>query len=246
MTGEFSGATAVILCGGQGLRLRGVIGDHTPKALAPIKNRPFLLYLLDQLVEGGARRIILCTGWRGARIRAAVGNKYKGVPIIYSHESHPRGTGGALKLIEPLLDPPQHPFILLNGDTYVQAGLGDLWRRASALPAGKIVMGLGTEMGVVRQVVDRNSFNMVIRVGPARPNDLIHTVGNGIYVIHRSVVEAIPDDREVSFEQQVLPSWINFGLFGFVVGQKWIDIGTPASYSTAQTFFNPPSLIELP
>ena len=43
---------AIVLAGGLGTRLRGVV-DDVPKPMAPVLGRPFLAYVLDQLVDGG-------------------------------------------------------------------------------------------------------------------------------------------------------------------------------------------------
>ncbi len=51
---------AVILAGGLGTRLRSVVADR-PKVLAEIAGRPFITRLLDQLVDVGMQRVVLCT-----------------------------------------------------------------------------------------------------------------------------------------------------------------------------------------
>ena len=45
---DLSEATALLLAGGLGTRLRSVVDDR-PKVLAPVAGRPFVAYLLDQL-----------------------------------------------------------------------------------------------------------------------------------------------------------------------------------------------------
>jgi D-glycero-alpha-D-manno-heptose 1-phosphate guanylyltransferase len=52
---------AVILAGGQGLRLRSIIGD-LPKTMAPVGGKPFLEYLLLQLRSQGIYEVILAVG----------------------------------------------------------------------------------------------------------------------------------------------------------------------------------------
>jgi D-glycero-alpha-D-manno-heptose 1-phosphate guanylyltransferase len=56
---------AVLLAGGFGTRLRGILPD-LPKPLAPVRGRPFLAYLLDQLADAGWTRAILCLQTGGA------------------------------------------------------------------------------------------------------------------------------------------------------------------------------------
>ncbi|HEX9663646.1 MAG TPA: NTP transferase domain-containing protein, partial [Candidatus Binatia bacterium] len=49
---------AVILAGGLGTRLRSVVQDR-PKVLAEIAGRPFLTYLLDQLIKVNIGEVVL-------------------------------------------------------------------------------------------------------------------------------------------------------------------------------------------
>ena len=48
LSNHLAGVPALILAGGLGTRLRAAL-PHSPKVLAPIRGRPFLSYLLDQL-----------------------------------------------------------------------------------------------------------------------------------------------------------------------------------------------------
>ena len=67
--------TAVILAGGLGTRLRPVVGDR-PKVLAEVGGRPFITYLLDHLAKARIKRVILCTGYLGFQVKAALGPTY--------------------------------------------------------------------------------------------------------------------------------------------------------------------------
>ena len=42
--------TAIILAGGKGTRLRKAVSDR-PKTMAKVINKPFIIYLLDQLIN---------------------------------------------------------------------------------------------------------------------------------------------------------------------------------------------------
>ena len=80
--------TALILAGGLGTRLQSSLPDR-PKVLAPVAGRPFLSYLMDQLISIGFRHLILCTGYRGEQIKEAFGDNYNGLDIRYSQEPEP-------------------------------------------------------------------------------------------------------------------------------------------------------------
>src|ERR1700680_1655437 len=87
---------AIILCGGAGVRLREIAGDR-PKAMVRIVERPFLELLFKQLRRNGFERAILAFGYQKNMIRAHFGERACGLQLVYSPESSPLGTGGALR-----------------------------------------------------------------------------------------------------------------------------------------------------
>ena len=54
---------AIILAGGFGTRLAKVVKD-VPKPMAPVAGRPFLQYVIDDLIEQGVDRIILAVCYK--------------------------------------------------------------------------------------------------------------------------------------------------------------------------------------
>ena len=54
---------AVVLAGGFGTRLQSVVRD-LPKPMAVVAGRPFLTYVLEELIAHGFSRVILSTGYR--------------------------------------------------------------------------------------------------------------------------------------------------------------------------------------
>ena len=113
--------SAIILAGGLGTRLRGVVQD-LPKAMAPIKDRPFLEYQLDYWIGQGIRHFILSVGYRREVIMKHFGDKYRDVSIEYAVEETPMGTGGGLLLAVEKMKK-RAPFLLLNGDTFFEVSL---------------------------------------------------------------------------------------------------------------------------
>ena len=63
----------VILAGGLGTRIRTLAGE-LPKSLIDIQGKPFIAYQLQALRHAGVRDVVLCIGYQGAMIRAAVGD----------------------------------------------------------------------------------------------------------------------------------------------------------------------------
>ena len=89
---DLSSITAAILAGGRGTRLQSVVAD-CPKVLAAVRGRPFLSYLLDQLVAAGVREVVLCTGYMAEQVRGAFGDKYRSLRLSLSHAAEVQPVG---------------------------------------------------------------------------------------------------------------------------------------------------------
>lgn len=92
----------IILAGGLGTRLGSVVGDMA-KVLASVNGRPFLAYLLDQLIIAGFSNVILCTDYKADMVKEFFGENYKTLHIRYSQERDSLGTGGALRYALPMV-----------------------------------------------------------------------------------------------------------------------------------------------
>ncbi len=119
------GITPLILAGGLGTRLHSVIKD-LPKVLAPVKGRPFLTSILDQLVSAEFTKAVVCTGFMADSVHTVIGQTYRNLSIQYSQEAKPLGTGGALRKALPLIS--SEVVMVLNGDSFIDADLGDFLR----------------------------------------------------------------------------------------------------------------------
>jgi NDP-sugar pyrophosphorylase family protein len=63
-------------------------------------------------------------------------------------------------------------------------------------------------------------------------------INAGVYVLNRALVQDIPVGHAVSLEREMLPTWVHHHrVFGFQTTGRFLDIGTPSSYSEAATFF---------
>jgi len=102
---------AVILTAGRGTRLLPVT-NHAPKPLIPFWGRPFVHYLLDNLL-GRVDETVLVVA-EGGELEAALGERYQGMPLRYVIQSEPEGTGDAMLRARHILG---EEFVLLLGDT---------------------------------------------------------------------------------------------------------------------------------
>jgi D-glycero-alpha-D-manno-heptose 1-phosphate guanylyltransferase len=231
---ELTDVTVAIIAGGLGTRLHTVVTDR-PKALADIGGRPFLTYLFDQLAMAGARNIVLCTGYLGDQIRTIFGESHGLLRLIYSQESVPLGTAGALRLALPLLK--SNPVLVMNGDSYCEANLKEFCRWHSRRRANATLL--------LTKVPDPRRFGRVRVAANGTVNDFEEKgsgngpgwINAGVYLLNRDLLAEIPADRAMSLEREVFPAWLGRGLYGFRSEGRFVDIGIPEAYADAQSFF---------
>jgi len=225
--------TTVILAGGLGSRLRSVMADR-PKVLAEIKGRPFLAYLLDMVAHFGISDVVLCTGYLGEHIVEAFGTRYRGLHLTYSRESKPLGTAGAVRLALPLIK--SDTILVMNGDSYCHADLTAFWNwhRAKKAEASMLLTRvLKTERyGTVKVDEDSRVVGFEEKGDHAGPG----WINAGIYLITRSLLQAIPENRKMSLEQEIFPVWIVSGIYGYQLECRFLDIGIPEDYAKAEQF----------
>lgn len=233
MSGVF-GISVAILAGGLGTRLRVVVADK-PKVLADVNGRPFLTYLLDRLADAGVGRVVLCTGYMAELVRAELGCEYRGIELFYTEEATPLGTGGALRLALPLLD--SSSILVMNGDSYCNADLS-LFTEQHITSGSKASILLTTVDDTNRYgAVEISQDNSVIRFEEKGGRQGSGLINAGIYLLDRSVIESISARNAVSLERDVFPTLVGRGLYAFPQSCRFIDIGVPADYYAASTFF---------
>jgi NDP-sugar pyrophosphorylase family protein len=231
---ELAGTTAVILAGGLGTRLRQVVPDR-PKVLAEVRGRPFVFYLLDQLVDAGVARIVLCTGYMAGQIETCLGSEYRGAALSYSQEEAPLGTAGAIRLALPKIQ--SGAAFVLNGDSYCKLDFSML----AAFHDSRGAMGTIA----VSRVPDAGRFGSVnfdddgVVLGF---REKVHSVGPGwvnagVYMLRREMIQSIPEARNVSIEKEVFPAWTGRGLYACRCDGALWDIGVPDSLARANSEF---------
>lgn len=234
--GCLTNVTAAVLAGGLGTRLRPVVDDR-PKVLAEVRGRPFLTYLLDQLVTAGVGCAVLCTGYLGEQVQATFGAAYGRLRLIYSQERSPLDTAGALRLALPLLT--SETVLVMNGDSWCDVDLAAFWASHCGRAAeGSLVLAETSDtMRYGRVYVDAEGF--VRDFDEKGRNNESGWINAGVYLLKRRLVQRIPDNRSVSLEREMFPAWIGRGLYGYRGAARFLDIGTPEAYALAEHFFTP-------
>src|ERR1700742_5020416 len=221
---------AVILVGGEGTRLRPLTST-VPKPVVPLVDRPFIAFMLDWLVTHGIDDVIMSCGFLATSVRNVLGDgSAYGIRLRFVEEPDPRGTAGALKYAESMLD---ERFLMLNGDVLTDidltAQIAQHEQTGAKATLALVPVADPSAYGLVHLKEDRSVREFLEKPSP---DAVIETnlISAGAYVLERAILERVPPDRNVSIEREVWPRLIGDGLYGFPSDSYWLDIGTPERY----------------
>jgi mannose-1-phosphate guanylyltransferase len=220
---------AVILVGGEGKRLRPLTST-VPKPVVPLVDRPFISFMLEWLREHGIDDVIMSCGFLATSVRNVLGDgSGLGIRLRFVEEPDPRGTAGALKFAEAMLD---ERLLMLNGDVLTDIDLSEQIaqheRTGARATLALVPVADPTTYGLVHLGADRSVRDFVEKPSSDRVDT--NLISAGAYVLEREILELVPPERHVSIEREVWPLLVGKGLFGFPSESYWLDIGTPERY----------------
>lgn len=216
---------AIILAGGFGTRLSKVVSD-VPKPMAPINERPFLEYLLDDLNDKGITRIILAVGYKKEIIKNHFQERYKDIEIIYSDEDTPLGTGGAIK--KALTMSKIEDIFIVNGDTFFDVDLKEMYKFHKENNSNLTL--------AIKEMERFDRYGSLVLEG----NKIIKFeekkyiekgyINGGIYLLKRTILDDKKEEK-FSFEKDILENKeLKVEKYGYKSEGYFIDIGIPEDY----------------
>lgn len=214
---------AIILCGGLGTRL-GELTRETPKPLIEVAGRPFITHVLDHLLGIGVNRIVLAVSFQWEKLRHTLGTDWRGIPLSYSVELTPMGTGGAIK--NAMLEYGLQQSLVVNGDTLLLEDAQPLCA-AGTLHDADVVLAL-------KQVEDSGRFGRVLMDTAGRILSFEEKrmtgpgcINAGMYWVNRRTFD-ITDAQVFSFENEILSKHCQqLNLHGLATDAYFIDMGVP-------------------
>jgi mannose-1-phosphate guanylyltransferase len=225
---------AIVLVGGQGSRLRPITYD-VPKAMVPLRNQPFMGYMMDFLRHAGLEGAVLSLGYLPDPIQEYFeGKDLDGFSIDYAVEDTALGTAGGIKNAEGYLD--GGPFVVVNGDVLSGMDLRVAIEKHKESDALATIVLTSVEDPTAYGLVEVDHEMLVHRFleKPAADEVTTNLVNGGIYVLEPEVLAMIPSGREVSIEREIFPYLqAERRLRAYVSSSYWRDIGTPRSYLAA-------------
>jgi mannose-1-phosphate guanylyltransferase len=245
MTGEVRAAClrsvdVLVLAGGLGTRLRPAIGER-PKLLAPVRGRPYVLYLLDWLRRFDARRIVLSLGYKADSVLDFLAARhFDALEIVPVVEPEPLGTAGAVRFARLQLH--SDPVLVMNGDSYIDTDL------CALLSLHRGSGALGTLL--CADVEDAGRFGRLTVNRTGRISSFIEkdpdfrgraVVSAGIYALSAYLLDDIAAGTARSLEREVFAALPPESLGALVGSSGFVDIGTPESLAAAEALFPRPA-----
>ena len=226
------GRQAVILSGGFGTRLSHVVQD-VPKPMAPIQDKPFLEYIIENLKKQEYDNFVFLTGYKSEFIE----DYFKDLKnAIFIKEETALGTGGAILHAYKYLN---NEFFVINGDTFFDIDfsiLEDFGKQKSC------TLALRYSNNIARYGFVEISDNFEITSFTEKsklPDDRIDGyINGGIYYLTKDVLTKYAaefNNQFISLETEIFPKLLEENkLYGIPLGGCFIDIGIPEDYYIAQ------------
>jgi len=224
---------AIILAGGLGTRLQHLIPD-LPKPMAPVNNKPFLFYILEELNHHSFKHVVLSIGYKADSITNYFGTQFKNIKLTYSFEETPLGTGGAIK--KSLALTYSDSVFVINGDTFFKVDF-----------SGMEVQHQNQKGTVTLAAKPLNNFD---RYGTLTiKGDRIIAfhekkytqqglINGGIYLLNKSLLPISSWPETFSFEKDFLETGFHRNRFiAYLSEGYFIDIGIPEDYAQANLDF---------
>jgi glucose-1-phosphate thymidylyltransferase len=232
--------TAVVLCAGQGTRLRPLTLSR-PKALVRIANRTIVERIARSLVEAGIRRIVLVLAPGDRQTEPHVAQHLpSGVTVEAVIQPQPGGLADAVVAARQAVA--HEPFLLHLGDALVLPGVAGFVQAATDGGDGAAVL--------LQEVSDPEHFGVAVLAGekvvqlvekPAPPAPS-HLALVGVYLLPPAIFAAIertsPSPRGELEITDAIQQLINMGVEvrGLVHRGTWFDIGRFETMLAANRF----------
>ncbi|GHU81640.1 hypothetical protein AGMMS50284_1940 [Clostridia bacterium] len=222
---------AIVLAGGFGTRLKHII-PNIPKSMANVHGKPFLQYVLNYLRRSGVTRVVLATGYLSQQIENYFKNEYNNMQLVYSVETSPLFTGGAIKKALALCT--QENVFVLNGDTFFDvsfsAMLKDFEDNNRKLSIAVKEMQNFNRYGTVEVT------NGTITSFAEKKQMQQGTINGGVYLLNKNLLNNFPN--VFSFENDFMEKNVNTLQIGAFKSEGYfLDIGIPEDYAKAQKEF---------
>jgi NDP-sugar pyrophosphorylase family protein len=210
---------AVLLCGGEGTRLRPYTYTMS-KQMIPILGKPLTEWNIVQFKKHGVAEFLINLYTKPEVMRNYLGDGSRwGVKITYNLEKTPPGTGGSVKQFEDKLD---DEFFVIYGDTLSlldYSNIEKIWREK---PKNVVALQRVQKMDDYKDAdvaeLDKNGRFMAIHPKPHTTNYAnAYRMRGGLIMKKKIIEEYAPQDGYYEIGRDLLPEALRHGeaIYGY-------------------------------
>lgn len=200
--------------------------------MIPLVNRPFLEHMLLRLRKHGIDEVILAVQYLANQFRETLGDGSRlGLKVHIIEEPEPRGTAGAVKHVESMLEGTTFVF---NGDVLtdldLQAMLAFHRETGSKATISLTPVEDPTQFGLVEMDADHRVRRFLEK--PRMEDVTTSLINAGSYILEPEVFRYVPPNEFFMFERGLFPVLLQTGdpMYGYPSRAYWTDIGKPQTY----------------
>ncbi len=216
---------AVVLCGGEGTRLRPYT-YNVPKPMLKLGSKPILEYVLMNMKRAGIKDFILTVGYLHDQIIDYFqdGSKW-GINIEYTIEKEKLNTAGSVLQVKDKIN---ETFVVGMGDHVTSIDLQKFYeyhkKKGGIATIALKMRGTPVEYGIV----ELNEDNSVQQF-KEKPI-LTNLVNAGIYMFEPEIFDYIKEKED--FAKNVFPRLLKDGkkIYGYQFTEYWMDVGRVHDY----------------
>ena len=220
----------LILCGGQGTRIREY-NSNIPKSLLEVGGKRFIDHLLLQFKEFN---IVLCTGYLSNHFENLFSNSQT---VNISKEKNPLGTGGAILNAIKYIDNCDS-FLVINGDSYCDFKINNFINSYKTEKCDLMILATDnydnhSDFGMI-EIRDKKIVKFHEKSSHIDKGSLKNC---GIYMIKKEILNIF--NHNCSLEKDIIPTLVkNYHCSIHKISEKVYDIGTPKRIAIANEYFN--------
>lgn len=208
------------------------ISASAAKPMMPLFDQPVLEHLIRLLAWHDIKDIIITTSPELTDLMEYFGDGSRwGVNIRYSIEHEPRGTAGAVKLVQKMIE---GTFVVLSGDVVTDIDLsGAIARHWGASAIASILLHRVDDPSQYGLVKHDMRGRITYFMEKPKSNEITgSTISAGIYILEPEALSSVPYDEYCDFARQIFPRMLNNNepVYGFNMRGYWCDIGDTNSY----------------
>ena len=223
----------VILAGGLATRLMPIT-ETIPKALIDIAGRPFIEHQLILLKNQGIKKVVICTGHLGEKIKNHIGDGQKfGINIDYSEDGkYLLGTGGAIRNALNLLG---DNFFVMYGDSYLLVNFSEVQKAYLKSEKKALMTVFGNkdrwDTSNVRFEGDR-----IREYNKEKPTKEMQHIDYGLGVLKSSIFSGYASDKTFDLAEIYNKLSLMDDLAGFEVTKRFYEIGSHNGLAETEEF----------